>query len=346
MIWKVRDRPRRTRSLDEKRGDVAPFEEDRALGRLDHAGQQIDQRRLAGAVGADQRLARAGLRAQNDTLSVASRAPNCLMQAARLESRAAHAASPRSGLGTNGGGRATDEILQPVAADHHQDHEQQPDPELPVFRRRRRDDVAQHDEDRRADDAAVEIAGAADDQHQHHVGRAMEVEEVERDDLRRLGEQRAGGAGVGRRHCIDRDDAPVRGDAERAGAQPVLADRRQRQPERRLAQPARQREQDEQDDEAVERGVALAGEADREQAEHRAHREVEPVRAAGQPAVAVGEFAEQQRHAERHHQPGQIGAAQQQRRGDEAEHGGDASAPTTRPSVGSAKPWLARIAAA
>ena len=80
-------------------------------------------------------------------------------------------------------------------------------------------------------------------------------------------------------------------------------------------EPAREREQHEQHGEAVERGVALAGEADREEAEHRPDREVEPVGAAGQPAVAVGEFAEHQRHAHRHHQPREIGAAQQQRRG-------------------------------
>ena len=46
--------------------------------------------------------------------------------------------------------------------------------------------------------------------------------------------------------------------------------------------------------------------------------EVEPIGATGQPGVLVGELAEHQRHAHRHHQPSQIGAAQQQRRGREA----------------------------
>ena len=42
----------------------SPVQEDRAGGRPQHAGQQVDQRGLAGAVGADQRVARARLDAE------------------------------------------------------------------------------------------------------------------------------------------------------------------------------------------------------------------------------------------------------------------------------------------
>ena len=97
----------------------------------------------------------------------------------------------------------------------------------------------------------------------------MKVEQIERDDLRRLREQRSGRAGVGGRNAIDRDDAPRGRNAERARAQAVLPDRAQRKPERRLRQTPRRREQQEQNDETVQRGIALTGEADREQAQHR-----------------------------------------------------------------------------
>ena len=110
------------------------------------------------------------------------------------------------------------------------------------------------------------------------------------------------------------------------GAQAVFADRGQRQPERRVRKPARDRKQNEEDGETVERRVALPGEADREQSEHGRHREVETVRAAGDPAVAVGQFSQHQRNAQRHHQSRQVGAAKQERRADETDEGGDRGA--------------------
>ena len=319
LIWNVRDRPSRTRSFAEKAVTSRPSQKNPALGRLDHAGQEIDQRRLAGAVGADQRLPGAGRERERDVVG-REQGAELPDEPARFQSRTGHAAAPRAAVSRGPRSeRARTRSCSRSRPTRTRIDQQQADPELPVFGRRGGDDVAQDDEHRRADDPAVEIAGAADDQHQHHVGGAVEVEQVERHDLRRLGEQRARRAGVGRRDRIDGDDAPAGGDAERAGPQAVFADRRERQAERRLAQPARDGEQHEQDDEAVERRVALAGEIDREQPQNLADREVEAVRAAGQPAVAVGEFAEQQRHAERHHEPRQVGAAQEKRRGGEAD---------------------------
>ena len=67
-----------------------------------------------------------------------------------------------------------------LAADQHDHDQHQADPELPVLRRQGRQDILQRLVDDGAGDAAIEIAGAADDQHQQHVGRAMEVEHVER----------------------------------------------------------------------------------------------------------------------------------------------------------------------
>ncbi len=67
----------------------------------------------------------------------------------------------------------------------------------------------QHLEHDGADQAAIEIAGAADHEHQHQVGGALEGEHVERGERRGLGEQRAGDAGIERRQRVDRDQAAV-----------------------------------------------------------------------------------------------------------------------------------------
>ena len=68
LIWKVRTMPRRTRWCGARLRDVLAFERDAAGGGLQHAGQQVDQRGLAGAVGADQRVARAARDVQADVV--------------------------------------------------------------------------------------------------------------------------------------------------------------------------------------------------------------------------------------------------------------------------------------
>ena len=60
--------PRRTRWCEGSLVMSSPSRIDAARGRLEHAGQQVDQRRLAGAVRADQRLARALLDLQRDVV--------------------------------------------------------------------------------------------------------------------------------------------------------------------------------------------------------------------------------------------------------------------------------------
>ncbi len=84
---------------------------------------------------------------------------------------------------------------QALAADQHQHDEEQAEPEVPVLRRPGRDQVVQQLEDDGAEDAAVEIAGAADHEHQQHLGAAVEVEHVERGEAAGLRQQRAGRAG-------------------------------------------------------------------------------------------------------------------------------------------------------
>ena len=93
----------------------------------------------------------------------------------------------------------------------------------------------------------------------------------------------------------------------------------QRQAERRIHDAPRDQEQDEQHDQAIDvAGVAEHIEA--EQAEHRLDRDaLQAVGAAGELPSWLASLAQHQRDAERHHQPRQVGAAQHQEAGDEAE---------------------------
>ena len=160
-------------------------------------------------------------------------------------------------------------------------------------------------------------------QHQHQVGGFFEREHVERGQRRGLGEQRAGNAGIERRQRIDRDQAAVDGHADRGRPQRIVLDRAQRQAERRIHDPARQQEQQEQHDQRVEE-AGLAEHVERKQAEDRRHLDaLQPVGAAGDVGEAFRQRFQQQRDAERHHQPGQVDAADDKETGEEAEHHGD-----------------------
>src|ERR1043166_2780149 len=121
------------------------------------------------------------------------------------------------------------QVGEALAPDEHQDDEHETDPELPILRRHARQIVLHQLEQDGADEAAVKIADAADDQHQQHVGGALEGEHVEGGELRRLGEQRAGDARVKGRDRIDRDQAAVHRDAHRRGAYGISSDGAQRQ---------------------------------------------------------------------------------------------------------------------
>ena len=94
-----------------------------------------------------------------------------------------------------------------VAADQNDQHQHETDPELPVLRGQVGDPVLHQLEDHGADQAAVEIAGAADDQHQQQVGGTLERKHVERGEGGGLRQQRAGDAGIERRRACRRRPA-------------------------------------------------------------------------------------------------------------------------------------------
>ena len=140
-------------------------------------------------------------------------------------------------------------------------------------------------------------------------------------------EQRARRARVGGRDRINRHDASASANAEGRSAQAVFADRGQRQSERRVRKAARDHEQNEKDREAVERRIALPGEADREQSEHRARSRKlspsappvsQPLRLASSPSMSETPSVTMSRV--------KSPPRSKQRRGDEADERGNARA--------------------
>ena len=210
-------------------GDVVAFQQDAAAIGLEHAGQQIDDGGLAGAVRADQGVAGALLDPERKLAGDLEPAELLFQPSgfqrerhgASLSGTATTALRPASCRMTRFGAHSTQRCRR-CAADQHDHDQHEPDPELPVLRRDGRKHFLQHPEHHGADQPAVEIAGAADHQHQHQIGGALEREHVERGQLRGLGEQRAGDAGIERGQRVDRDQPPVDGDADRGGAQRIV----------------------------------------------------------------------------------------------------------------------------
>ena len=189
-----------------KRGNVLAVENDAAVGRLEDAGEEVDHGGLAGAVRADQRVARTFLDRERKVMG-GNNAAEALFEADGFEDRHDLVSVRRrtaDRCGTRNEARAkTDDraaydagpFLDALAADEHDHHQHKADPELPVLRGQTGDPVLQKFVDHGADQTTVQIAGAADDEDEEKIGRAFEREHVERAERRRLRQQRAGDAG-------------------------------------------------------------------------------------------------------------------------------------------------------
>src|SRR5262245_10670553 len=75
--------------------------------------------------------------------------------------------------------------------------EQEAKPKIPELRIHVGKLVARRHEDDRAEKPAIEPAGAAEDEHHQHFGRALKAQRIEGNELRRLRRQRAGDPGEG-----------------------------------------------------------------------------------------------------------------------------------------------------
>src|SRR5262245_3808156 len=100
------------------------------------------------------------------------------------------------------------------APEQHQQDEQQADPVLPILRVEGRERVLDQFERHGADQPAVEIAGAADDQDEQEVGRALEREHVERGESGGLRQQRAGDTRIERGEGVNCDEPRIDRDAD------------------------------------------------------------------------------------------------------------------------------------
>ena len=267
-------------------GDVVAVEPDRAGGRLEHAGQQVDQRRLAGAVRADQRVARAASRRVSDTSLVGVMPPKRFSRPRVSRTIVAH----RSACRTRSTGRIS--RSRPTSTSTTRNR---PSQKVQYCGVQADDQVVQQLEDDGAEDAAVQVAGAADHQHQQHVGAAVEVEHVERREAGGLRQQRAGRAGDRRGERVDRDQPRVDRQADARRAQPVVAQRLQRVAERRVHQaPADQQRRRSARPACRRRRCGRArSNSKRRRRQQRAHHDaLQAVGAAGQPVELVGEFVE------------------------------------------------------
>ena len=108
VIWNERARPSLARSAVAQAGDVAPGEPDGAGVGRELAGQLPDQRRLAGAVRADQRMGLAGADAQRDVVGRDQRAER-LVEAFDLQQGFTHDPAPSlaSAEGVAASGKST-----------------------------------------------------------------------------------------------------------------------------------------------------------------------------------------------------------------------------------------------
>ena len=121
-----------------------------------------------------------------------------------------------------------------VRQKHHDGDQQNADPEIPVLRLDAGKLVAGDHEDDGADQSAIKPAGAAEHEHDHHLGRALEAERIQRHGFGRLRQQRAGDPGDAGGDGVDGAQMRVAWRADRRHADMIFANAAQRQAERRM----------------------------------------------------------------------------------------------------------------
>ena len=244
-----------------------------------HAGEEVDEGGLAGAVGADQRMARAGLEPEIDVARCAAARRNSCT-AMRVSSSASLMARAR--FVQKRAASASQQAEHAVARKQRDQHQQQAEPELPGGRIDLRQEMRERHVGDRADERAVEPAVAAEHQHDQHGRGAVEPERAQVHVGIGLRPQAARDAGDRGRDRVAGDEPRAHRRADRVHAQHVLADAGEALPERRIDQRAHEQEADEQDAERVEILRVRIERIELEHAEQRRDRQaVEPVEAAG-----------------------------------------------------------------
>ncbi len=230
-----------------QRRQVLALEQHRAARGRQDAGEQVDERRLAGAVRPDQRVAGAALEAKVDVARHLERAEVLAQPAGLEERRHQRATAARTRRHS-----ASADPEDPVARIERDCDQHQPDAELPRRGIGLREHVLEHHVRDRADECPVEPAVAAEDQDDQHARRPVQAERGEVHVRVGLREQPARDAGDGSRDAVDDHQPRAHRRTDGVHAQHVLADPGEALPEGRIHQHAHDNEADEQHGERVE----------------------------------------------------------------------------------------------
>ena len=240
LIWKVRTRPRLTRSCSASPAMSRPSSRTEPAGRRQGPGQQVDEGRLARAVRPDHGMARAGFERKID-VPRDDQGAEILAQPLRFQN-----GGFQNGGFENGGPwrplpEAADQRVehaeQAARREQDRDDECDADHQLPIGRigaEHGLGQVLQDREHRDADEGAVEPARAAQDQHDEDVARHLELVDADRDVALDLDPDGAGDPGDHRRDDIDMAHALLHRRADGVHAPDILADADQRAAERRI----------------------------------------------------------------------------------------------------------------
>ncbi len=208
-----------------------------------------------------------------------------------------------------------------AAREGEQQHEQDgPEHERPVLGVGRGLLVEQH-ERRRADHRSPEMIDAAEDGHDHHLGRFRPVDVVGEDAAVEDAEQRAGDAGEAAGDHEGGELVAAHVEADRGGALRIFPDRLQHEAERRIDDPLHRRQRQQDDDEG--RNVELIGDAQIAEQRNRRHPAEIGIGHVGKPLVAAGDVVpfeadrpDDLREGERQHREIDLGETH----AEEAEH--------------------------
>ena len=199
--------PRRETACAGQARDVLALEQDVPARRGQDAGEEVEERRLARAVGTDDRAQLALAHLEVDAVD-GGEAPERLGEASALEqTRAAAVPARRRARQPRGLRQAVlqradrhrpapaDEPRQraddAVGKEEHDEHEGPADEDLPVLEVLA-EEIAHPDEDAGADERAEQRARPAEQRHDQDGARHLPVDVLDRHELQHDGEQRAG----------------------------------------------------------------------------------------------------------------------------------------------------------
>ncbi len=336
MIWKERPIPAAVIASGLKPGDRAAAEEDLALVRHEHPGDQVEGGGLAGAVRADQRVQAAVAHQDVDALHGLD-AAEALGDAARLKDRLRgmiggleegrqrlvreRAAGHRGFFLDRLAERRQEPLRNPDEAgrrEHDEADEEDAEIEQPA-RRPDRQELAKQDVEQRPERRPEEAPHAADHHHGDELAREGDGERLGRGEAVVEHREHAGDADDRRRDHEAEELVAVRRVAEKAGALLVLADRDEDAAGRRAVEAPEQEGDDEPDggnDPVVDR-VALEV-----QAEHgRARDAAETALAAGELRPAIADREQERGQRQRQEREIDAAPAQDQRAGERCRDG-------------------------